>query len=358
MIVAATLLLVGLALSAFFSGCETGYYRVTRVRLVIDAVEGDRISRGLLALTNFPALFVATAMIGNNLANYLTSLGVVLLTRELISDHTDLTELVATVLFSPLVFVYGELLPKHLFYSVPNLLLRRSAPALLAFTVLFAPISALLWFFGFLLQTVLGETPLRVQPALARKELKSILREGHEAGLLSPSQRQMAENVFDIGGGRVEGFCRTESRIVSVFEDASRDQILQRAKRHRQPILAIKDRRTKAWVGYLRVVDLLLSDQPVSRSVRPLLELRRGETLIQALLRMQRGKVEVARVVDEAGKTYGLLYARDIIDRMVRNRSGSLPTPSFPKLSRPAVLPDRLPQTAATSGQDTSRVDG
>jgi putative hemolysin len=128
-------LLVGLALSAFFSGSETGFYRVTRVRLVIDAVDGDRISRGLLALTNFPALFVATTMVGNNLANYMVSLGVVLLTKELTSSHADATELVATILFSPLVFVYGELLPKYLFYNAPNLLLRRCAPALLAFTL-------------------------------------------------------------------------------------------------------------------------------------------------------------------------------------------------------------------------------
>jgi putative hemolysin len=337
MIVAAVLLLVGLALSAFFSGSETAFYRVTRVRLVIAAVDGDRISRGLLALTNFPALFVATTMVGNNLANYLTSLGMVLLTKELTSSHADLTELLATILFSPLVFVYGELLPKYLSFNAPNLLLRRYAPALLVFAVLFAPISALVWFFGLLLQAVLGETPLRVQPALARKELKEVLQEGHEVGLLSPSQRQMAENVFDIGGGLVDTFCRPESQIVAVFDGASRDQILQLAKRHRTTIVAVRDRRTRAWGGYLLVVDLLLSDQPVSHEIRPLLELRRGETLIQALLRMRSDRIEVARVVDETGRTFGLLYARDILDRMVRNRSGRLPTPAFPKLSRPAV---------------------
>lgn len=342
MIVAAVLLLVGLVLSAFFSGSETGFYRVTRVRLVIAAVDGDRISRGLLALTNFPAVFVATTMIGNNLANYLASLGVVLLTKEIVSSHGDITELAATILFSPLVFVYGEMLPKYLFFHAPNLMLRRSAPPLLFFTVLFAPFSALLWLFGWLLQTMLGETPLRVQPALARKELREVLQEGQEAGILSPSQRQMAENVFDIGGGLVESFCRPESQILTVSEDASRDHILQLAKRYRKPIVAVKASRTRAWVGYLRVVDLLLDDRPVSQIMRPLMPLRRGESLIQALLRMQSDRVAVAQVVDPSGKTYGLLYASDIIDRMVRNRAGRLPTPAFPKLVRPVMPAERL----------------
>ena len=60
------MLVIGIFLSAFFSGSETGFYRVTRVRLVIKALRGDRVSRGLLWLTNNPALFVATTLIGNN----------------------------------------------------------------------------------------------------------------------------------------------------------------------------------------------------------------------------------------------------------------------------------------------------
>lgn len=341
MIVAAALMLVGLALSAFFSGNETGFYRVTRVRLVIDAVDGDRISRGLLTLTNFPALFVATSMIGNNLANYMVSLGVVLLTKALTSSHADATELVATILFSPLVFVYGELLPKYLFYNAPNLLLRRCAPAFLAFACLFAPLSAVLWLFGFLLQLMVGETPLRVRPALARKELKEVLLEGHEAGLLTPSQRQMAENVFEIGDRSVAVFCRAESQIVSVQDGTSRDEILRLAKRHRKAVIAVKDPRTKAWLGYLRVVDLLLSDRPYGEHLRPLIAFPRSQSLIQSLIRMQSEKAEVAQVVDDSGRPIGLLYASDVIDRMVRNRSERFALPPLRRPARPAPSPPR-----------------
>lgn len=343
MIVAAVLMLVGMVLSAFFSGCETGFYRVTRVRLVIDAVDGDRISRGLLALTNFPALFVATSMIGNNLANYMVSLGVVLLTKELTSSHADATELVATVLFSPLVFVYGELLPKYLFYNAPNLLLRRCAPAFLAFACLFAPVSAVLWFFGFLLQLMVGETPLRVRPALARKELKEVLQEGHEAGLLTPSQRQMAENVFEIGEQSVAVFCRSEPQIVSVGDGTGRDEILRLAKRHRKAVIAVKDQRTRTWLGYVRVVDLFLSDRPVGGQLRPLMKFHRTQSLIEALIRMQSDKADVAQVVDDAGRPIGLLYASDVIDRMVRNRSERF---ALPPLRRPTPSPPRTPPSS------------
>ncbi len=119
------MLIVGLLLSAFFSGSETGFYRVARLRLALDGRSGDPIARLLLWLANRPPLFVATALIGNNLANCLTSLAVLLATRALISGHV-VAELVAPVLAAPFVFVYGELLPKKLFFRAPNRLLARA----------------------------------------------------------------------------------------------------------------------------------------------------------------------------------------------------------------------------------------
>ncbi|MDA7878908.1 DUF21 domain-containing protein [bacterium] len=63
------LLLLGIFLSAFFSGCETGFYRASRVRFVIAGLDGDLISQYLIKLFNNPTLFVATTLIGNNVAN-------------------------------------------------------------------------------------------------------------------------------------------------------------------------------------------------------------------------------------------------------------------------------------------------
>ena len=73
------LALLGLLLSALFSGAETGFYRAMRLRLVLDAMGGDSVARGLLFLANHPSLFVATALVGNSLANYLVTLAAVVI---------------------------------------------------------------------------------------------------------------------------------------------------------------------------------------------------------------------------------------------------------------------------------------
>jgi CBS domain containing-hemolysin-like protein len=307
-------------LSAFFSGSETGFYRVTRVRLVIDAMEGDWLSWSLLQLTNHPALFVATTLIGNNLANYLTSLAVVLITKGLAQSDAALTELIATIAFSPLVFVYGELLPKYLFFNSPNFLLRRSAPLFVMFTVLFAPISALLWLLGLALQTLAGETPLRVKPELARKELKDMLRESQEVGVLQPSQRRLAQDVFDIGGRPVSQFCRPASRVVSVPIGTEKNAVQAATSKRSDTVLVVHEPDSKKWIGYHRVVDLHLArDETIDRG-QALIELNKDDSLVHAMIQLQSQKEELAQVIDQQNRPVGLLYASDVNDLLMRHR--------------------------------------
>lgn len=107
-------------MSAFFSGCETGFFRATRVRLQVDAMSGDEIARGLIWLTNNAAVFVATTLVGNNFVNYLTSLAAVLGAAVVWPAHAELLVTLTPIALSPVGFVYGELLPKNLFFQAPR----------------------------------------------------------------------------------------------------------------------------------------------------------------------------------------------------------------------------------------------
>ena len=201
------LLLVGIFLRAFFSGNETGLYRASRVRLVMDGLDGDWVSRYLLKLTNNPTLFVATTLVGNNVANYLTSLAIVLLTRTVYLNDSGLAEVMAPILFAPFLFVYGELLPKHLFYNAPNRLLRRGGVLFLGFTLIFTPVAVILWGLARLLETILGKSPDKVRLMLARQELQEVLVEGQQAGILHPTQRHLGQNFFLVASNPVRTVC-------------------------------------------------------------------------------------------------------------------------------------------------------
>jgi len=316
MIFGSILFLLGIFLSAFFSGSETGFYRATRVRLLLDGLGGDRIAKTLLWFTNQPALFVATALIGNNLANYLVSLSIVVLTQQFFGNSLLWVDLLAPVALSPIVFVYGELLPKSLFYRAPNSLLRRAGPLFVLFAMLFAPLSALLWAFGRLLQSLFGEAPLRIRLTLARGELQQVLAEGEEVGILRPAQRQLAQSLFSFASHPVIELSTPVARVASVELGTAATEVLRIARRHRAAILPVVNQ--QQLIGYVRVVDLCLSEAATVDDVHPLTTIPANEPLIAALIRMQSSKEELAEVVDPNGKTIGLLYAEELTSRLFR----------------------------------------
>lgn len=316
MILALVILAVGLPLSALFSGSETGFYRVNRLRLMLDAAGGDFIARGILALTNHASLFVATVLIGTNLANYLVALAMVLGTHALLGGPETAGHfpgLVATLLLAPLLFVYGELLPKSVFYQAPNRLLRRVALPLLFCTVLFLPLTLILWAFSKIVERLAGESPERAQLGLARKALSQLFEEGQEADILRPAQRGLAQGLFAVGNRPVSSYVISSGRVPRVKENTSRPEILRLARRHRLPFLPVESNdQSRQLIGYVRVIDLHLMPATDPMPIRPLVEVPSTDTYLAALMRLETSNESLGHVVDPQGQTIGFLTARQL----------------------------------------------
>ena len=313
------MLLVGMFLSAFFSGSETGFYRVTRVRLVIRALGGDRVARGLLWLTNNPALFVATTLIGNNVANYVTSLAIVLAVQALFGQ-SPLAELAAPIILAPVLFVYGELLPKNLFYYAPNTLLHRCGPLFLLFTFIFLPVAVLLWLLGRALQSLVGEAPERIRLRLARSELAQVLEEGHEAGVLHPSQRRLAQGLFAAANVPVVQHSTPLGRVAIIQRGAKKADVFRLARRHRMTAIPVEEvsGRDRQLIGYVRLIDLHLDDGDTVQTVRKMIEVPADMRHVSALIRLESSGEVLARVIDEESKTVGLLDVRKLNEPLFR----------------------------------------
>lgn len=300
---------LGMTLSAFFSGSETGFYRVTRVRLALDALSGSWIARGLLWLANNPALFVATALIGNNVANYLSSRAIVEMTQIMFGHGRPMVEVLVPVLLTPFVFVYGELLPKNLFYMAPNRLLRRGGVFFLFFTVVFAPISGILWLLARGLQSMVGESPVTTRLRLAKSELQTVFDEGHALGILQPVQRQLAQAVFDVAATPVVRYSVAVSRMSSVTKKSTRSDVMRMGRRHRVPVVLVTGETSREVLGYVRVVDLHLKNLEWHTLIRPLMKVSQTESQLGALIRMQTHNEILAEVVDTHGRTVGIVTA-------------------------------------------------
>ncbi len=319
MIVILLLLIAGLLLSAFFSGSETGFYRAARLRWVIDAMAGDLSSRGLLWLSNRPSLFVATTLVGNNLANYVVSLAVVMASQRFFPTDGTLIILLGPVIVAPGVFIVGELLPKNLFYNAPNQMLRRAAPWLFAFTWLFAPLTLLLWAFSQVLQLVTHTSPQEVRLSLAKRELTELLAQGHEAGILRPVQQTLAQAMLSVANQPVKNFASRAGRVVRVTTTMSKSEILRIAQQNQRTLLPIEVAQPKRiLVGYVRTVDLYLDDSPEIPQPSPLVVLPENDSIFSALRKLNQSEDALGHVVGDEGNTVGFVTGRELRTALLR----------------------------------------
>jgi CBS domain containing-hemolysin-like protein len=312
MMIALGLFIAALLMNAFFSGTETGFFRMTRVRLVLETIAGDRASRTLLWFSNHPSVFVATALVGNNLANDLTSYAVVMAGDRLFPGGGIWATLLPAAV-TPLMFLCGDLLPKNVFFGAPNRLMRRSVPMLVVSAVIFAPVTILLWLLSLVLKLFSREGPEELRLSLARRELNEMLVEGHEAGILLPVQRTLAQAMLTTAGQPIKNFALPAGRAVRVTTTMSRSDMLRIAQRHGRTLLPIEDTHDKRrLVGFVRTIDLILGDDAAPPAPEPLVDLAENETFLAALGKLGVAQNALGHVVNASGKTVGFVTGREL----------------------------------------------
>lgn len=319
MIPAICLFLAALAMNAFFSGTETGFFRLSRLRLVMEGIAGDRMSRILLWFANQPSIFVATALVGNNLANDLTSQAVVMATMSMWPKGGVLATVLPPILVTPFMFICGDLLPKNVFFNAPNRLMRRSTPLVVVAAIVFAPITFVLWLLSLVLQLFTSERPEELRLSLARRELTAMLVEGHEAGLLRPVQRTLAQTMLAIAGQPVRNYAVPTSRMVRVTTTMSRSDMLRLAQRYNRTLLPVEDPQQKRQlVGFVRAIDLFLESNETELHPEPFVELSENETFLSALGKLSVAEDALGHVVGAGGRSLGFVTGRDLRQALLR----------------------------------------
>jgi putative hemolysin len=310
------LILGACALSAFCSGVETGLYRVPRVRLVLDAVDGSRVARGLLWLTNHPGLFVSTLLVGNTVANYAVPVGVAWLVLELFGYDDPRVNIAVSILSTPLLFIFCELLPKSLFHQIPHRLLQKAGWPLFLLTIIALPLTWILYLLSRWLQRILGEEPLRIRPALARRELRQVLEEGEQAGLLEPVQRDLVQNMFAYGSDPISRYCMPLRGLRSVQLGTPIDEARLIVLKSNQLILPVLHPRDKRLVGYYDSNELSRHLKPPKLKAVSTFEENDGH--IAVLNKMVSQNSKLGRIVNSSGQLVGIVLRDRLVSQMLQ----------------------------------------
>lgn len=309
---------VGLRLSAFFSGGETGFYRLSLPRIGIDAQAGDVVAQRLLWFARHPAYFVATTLIGNNLANYITTFAISLGVLSLVGRVTEAVDIASTLMLSPVIFLFGELLPKNLYYRAPISLLRRDSALFGMFYFLFLPFSWPLVQVTRLLERFNQQSGPRAGVMLGRSRLVQLMSQGRREGLLTDVQTRLAGGVLQLAPQRVVDSMIPADRVLGLEETATRDQLRKFAQDYGTSTVCIRRAESSdGWYAYLRAVDLALDPRPIPALLREMPVFSIDVTKLDAVVQLQAaGSLHGLVVHDD--RVLGVVNTRGLVEQLFR----------------------------------------
>lgn len=316
---ATVLFLVGLRLSAFFSGSETGFYRLSFLRLSIDAQAGDRVARQLIWFSRNPGYFVATTLVGNNVANYVATAAIGLFAATLVPTKTGVMEIVCTLLMAPVIFVLGELVPKNLYYRAPLYFLRRDARWFQLAYYLFLPVSFPLVLITQLLERWGRRTERELELVLGRSRLVQVLSQGHREGLLTDAQSRLIHGVLHTAAQPVTDSITPSERVLGMADTANREELLEFARKYGTANIPLAPPDTpRAWHSYVRAIDLSASSGPLNSLIRKMPPIDPQSSKLEALLTLRQAGATYG-VIASGADVVGLINEQGLLEQLFRS---------------------------------------
>ncbi len=321
------LILVSILFSAFFSGMEIAFVSSNKLRIEIDRKQ-KRIFAGLVSFfTKRPSRFIATMLVGNNIALVIYGLAFAMLLEEpirrIIGGNSEAPILLIQTLISTLIILLtAEFLPKTLFRINPNNSLRLLSIPIMVFYVILYPITLLtIGISNFTMKYLLRVRPENrsAEPVFSKVDLDhfvTVIESEQKEDRLPIGDLKIFKNALEFSSLKVRDCMIPRPDVIALDSDAPLEELSQRfIETGLSRILVYQDTIDNV-IGYINSKDLFSKPQKIKSILKPIQFV--PETLpVNKLLTsfIKEGK-SIALVVDEFGGTSGLVTTEDIIEEI------------------------------------------
>lgn len=312
-------LVIFVGASAFFSGSETGIYCVNRLRLRLSSDRGEARAIRLQRLLQDEQGAMAVVLVGTNLANYLATVSLALLLAKQIGLSDSRVEFYTTLIVTPLLFVFGEVLPKNLFQRDADRLLYAGGMALAVARRLFAP---LVWGLAALSARLITAFDSRDDGLTGpddRHRVGALLREALATRDHAGQHGEFVDRVLNLPDTSVRTVMIPLSQVVSLPVEADCHEFLRVVRRHVHSRLPVYRGQPGQVVGVVDVHALLADKtwEQVGQRAQPVERLDPREPVSSAILRVQRSGLPMAMVGRKDGPMLGMVTLKDLLEEIV-----------------------------------------
>jgi CBS domain containing-hemolysin-like protein len=312
--------LIGTLGSATFSGVETGLYAINRVRLHVLAHQPGSNAAVLERLTLRPNRILGTLLVGNNIVNYVASLAISMILDDA-GYHGWSQVFFSAAILTPVLFIFGEVLPKDVFRSHADTLTYYFAQPLrtLQYLLIGLGILPLIDAVSRGIHRVLGGEATPAEMMHPRRQVTDLIREGVGHGLITQYQSAIIDRVLEFNRLTVADVMTPWATVTSVRVNQPPEAVWALANRVPYTRVPLVDAQGRA-LGAIEIEAVLTCDPascpPFERMLQPIAQIDRGMTCRAALRHLQQQRMTLAIVV-EHDRPIGLVTTKDLVEPII-----------------------------------------
>jgi putative hemolysin len=328
------LIVILVLLNGVFSATEIALVTIRRSRLQQLIDEGNRGAVRVQRLKEHPGRFLAVIQIGINFLGFLASaFAAVSLVDGMevwlaqFAPLEDIAGAIALIIVTGLLtiftIIFGELVPKQIGLAHAERVAMATSRLIEILGVIFAPLVAFLTWVTRQVSRLFG-ADVAAEERISSEELRLIIEQGGEQGILEAEEEQMIHAVIELGDQRIHEVMVPRIAMVTLADTASFEDAIDLVVAEGHSRIPVYESSVDEIVGILYAKDLLpflkagAPDRPALRTLlRTPVFVPESMSVDDLLHELQRRKVHLAIVLDEYGGTAGLVTIEDLLEEIV-----------------------------------------
>ena len=320
-----------LLMNAFFVVAEFSVVRVRKSQIELAVEEGKKGAKAAQTVVSNVNAYLSACQLGITLASlalgWLGEPVFAALIRPLFALFNLPEAAVSAVaiaigyfLMTTLHVVVGELIPKSLaIFSTASYALHTSGPLIVFYKVTYP----IMWLFNSITNGVvrlLGHDPKDEHDVYTGDEIKLLVDESTESGLIDPEQNEYVDNVLDLGDKDAEAIMTPRTDVVFIDVNDSAEVNLATIRQHSYSRYPVCDGDSDHLKGFVHVKDLFEMNGDVQMEdwpIRELIALPETCSISKMIDEMTQARTEICVVVDEHGGTAGIATLSDVMEQIV-----------------------------------------
>ncbi len=309
-----------LILSAFFSGMEIAYVSSNKIHIEIEKKQQNFLAHILKRITRRPSKFIATMLVGNNIALVIYGFAM----GELIMRYIDLDGgwglLVQTLISTLVILITAEFLPKVFFQIYSNTLVRVFALPAYLFYLLFSVISEFVIWISDMVLRVFFKTEGDILPhSFSKLELGHYISEQMETVDTQAevdSEIQIFQNALEFSEVRSREVMIPRTEVVAVELHSSTRELRNRFIETGLSKILVYKENIDDILGYVHAFDMFKKPATIKKVLMPVVYVPETMLVKDVLNVLTRKRKSMAVVIDEYGGTSGILTVEDIVEEL------------------------------------------